>query len=71
VAKKEKDILTSLGSSIRKERIGQGMSQNQLAYETNLTREFINKVESGRNNISVKKLHLISEALSIKIKDLF
>ncbi len=71
VSKKDKTILMIVGDNIRKERLSQHISQNQLAYETGLTREFINKVESGKYNISVKKLHLISEALGIKIKLLF
>jgi transcriptional regulator with XRE-family HTH domain len=71
VAKKEKDILILLGNTIRKERIKQKLSQNQLAYETNLSREFINKVESGKYNISVKKLFLIADTLGLSLKQLF
>ena len=69
--KKDKDILILLGNNIRKARIKYNLTQAQLAFEANLTREFINKVETGKYNISVKKLSLISECLGIKLKDLF
>ena len=60
-----------MGANIKKARLKQSLSQNQLAFETNLTREFINKVESGKYNISVKKLSKIADCLGIKLKDLF
>lgn len=69
--KGENSITVIVGGNIRKIRIAQKLSQNQLAYETGLTREFINKVENGKNNISIAKLALIAEALNIAPKKLF
>ena len=69
--KTENNILIIVGTNIRKIRISQNLSQNQLSYETGLTREYINKIESGKYNISIKKLSLISEALNVDIKSLF
>lgn len=68
--KKANRINDIVGGNIRKIRIVQKLSQNQLAYETGLTREFINKVENGKNNISITKLALIAEALNISLKRL-
>lgn len=68
---KKKDILTVVGDNIRQIRMAQGVSQNQLAFEAGVTREFINKVESGKNNISVKNLEKIADILEVDIKDLF
>jgi transcriptional regulator with XRE-family HTH domain len=70
VKKKANRINDIVGGNIRKIRIVQKLSQNQLAYETGLTREFINKVENGKNNISITKLALIAEALNISLKRL-
>ena len=64
-------VLSALGRKIRRIRIAQKISQNQLAYETNLSREYINKVESGKHNISVKKLTQIAEAFDVDIKEFF
>jgi transcriptional regulator with XRE-family HTH domain len=68
---KKKDILTIVGDNIRQIRMSQGVSQNQLAFEAGVTREFINKVESGKNNISIKNLEKIADILEVNIKDLF
>jgi len=71
VKKGKIDIALIVGGNIRKLRITQKLSQSQLAYETGLTREFINRVENGNNNISIKKLALIAEALNTPPKKLF
>lgn len=68
---KKKDILTIVGDNIRQIRMAQGVSQNQLAFEAGVTREFVNKVESGKNNISIKNLEKIADILEVDIKDLF
>lgn len=47
------------------------MSQNQLAFEAGVTREFVNKVESGNYNISLKNLEKLATILEIEVKDLF
>lgn len=65
------NILLLIGSNIRKKRLSLKLSQNQLAFEAGLTREFVNKVESGKYNISVKTLEKIAEILSVEVKDLF
>ncbi len=64
-------INSIVGNNIRKQRIVQEISQDQLAYETGITREYINKIESGKYNITLKKLALICEALNISPKKLF
>lgn len=47
------------------------MSQNQLAFEAGVTREFVNKVESGNYNISLKNLEKLAQILEVEVKDLF
>lgn len=67
----KKDILSVVGGNIRKIRLSQKMSQNQLAFEAGVTREFVNKVESGNYNISLKNLEKLSLILEVEVKDLF
>lgn len=67
----KKDILTIVGGNIRKVRLRQKMSQNQLAFEAGVTREFVNKVESGNYNISLKNLEKLALILEVEVKDLF
>lgn len=65
------DILSIVGINIREYRIKQKMSQNQLAFEAGVTREFVNKVESGKYNISVKNLEKLALILEVEVKDFF
>lgn len=67
----KKDILSLVGSNIRKVRLSQKMSQNQLAFEAGVTREFVNKVESGNYNISLKNLEKLAQILEVEVRDLF
>jgi transcriptional regulator with XRE-family HTH domain len=66
----KKDILSVVGSNIRKIRLRQKMSQNQLAFEAGVTREFVNKVESGNYNISIKNLDNLAQILEVDVKEL-
>ena len=64
-------ILEIIGLNVRKLRRENKLSQAQLAFEANLTREFVNKLEAGRLNISVLKLNQIALVLSVDITALF
>ena len=64
------DILVVIGNNVRKKRTSLGLSQNQLAFEADITREFINKIEAGKNNMSIKTLERIATILEVDIKEL-
>ena len=68
--KTDTKILESIGLNIRKIRLNNKLSQGQLAFEANLTREFINKIEAGKLNVSVLKLNRIAQVLQVDIKEL-
>ncbi len=46
------------------------MSQSQLAFEAGVTREFINKLETGKYNVSILTLEKISTILETEISNL-
>lgn len=71
VVREKKNTLSIIGDNIRKIRLSHDMSQNQLAFEAGVSREFINKVESGKYNISVIKLEKIAQILEVEITVLF
>lgn len=71
VVREKKNTLSIIGDNIRKIRLSHDMSQNQLAFEAGVSREFINKVESGKYNISVIKLEKIAQILEVEITALF
>lgn len=71
MSKTQSNILKTIGLNIRKIRILKGLSQSQLAFEASLTREYINKVEAGTNNISILKLEQIALVLDVQITTFF
>ena len=66
---KEDIRLKKFGDKLRKYRLLQSISQTQLAFETGVTREYINKVENGKINITLKKIFILAEVLNIPPKD--
>lgn len=64
------DYLRRLGNQISLYRQHKGLSQEQLAEETNLDRSFISRIENGKN-VGIKNLIKICSALHINTSDLF
>ena len=54
-------------SEIRKEK---GFSQEKLALEADIDRTYMNDIEKGSRNISLKIAHKLSEALNIPLSNL-
>ena len=71
MSKEPDKILILFGDTLRKQRVAQSLSQKQLAFETGLTREFINRVENGKVNISLTNILEIAKVLNIPAKELF
>ncbi len=66
----EKAFLVQIGNRIRKLRIEADLSQEKLAFESELDRTYIGSVERGERNISVINLRKIAKALKYKTADL-
>ena len=56
-----------LGARLRKLRKAKGLSQYALAKEANISREYINKLEAGRYDVTVGTLQLIAKALGVQV----
>jgi transcriptional regulator with XRE-family HTH domain len=67
VSNEHSKILNLIGLNLRKIRLSKGLSQSQLAFEANLTREYINKVEAGKINITILNLEQIANVLEVNI----
>lgn len=67
---KEKDILVKLGDYIGKKAKVKFKSNVEFAYVCDVSETTIRRILSGEQNISVKILERICEALEIKISDL-
>lgn len=57
--------------NLRKYRVEQALSQEQLAVDAELDRTYISGLERGLENPTVLVLDKLAEALSIHISDLF
>lgn len=58
--------LESIGLAIMRERQSKGMSQEDLAGESDVARNYISRIENGHVAFSVPVLLKIAEALEIK-----
>lgn len=60
-----------MGARIRKLRQARGLSQAELARRAKITREYLNKVEAGRYDITVGVLLRLAKALRVKPQAFF
>ena len=64
-------LRNNIGRKIKHLRIENGLSQEQLAENINMSREHISCIERGKNMISIDSLYKISEFFKIDIKSFF
>ena len=66
----DKAILMSFGLSLKKIRLKKNLSQEELAYQSNLHRTYISSVERGERNISLINIVHIANALDVPLTEL-
>lgn len=66
-----KIILIQFGQNVRKIRKEKGLSQEQLAFNSNLHRTYIGMIERAEKNITLLSIVKIAKALDINITELF
>ena len=62
--------LTRFGDKVRKERLAQGYSQEELAERAGVHRTYIGMIERGEKNITLLNITKIADALRVKPRDL-
>jgi len=60
-----------IGKRIETLRKKKAISQLKFSYEAELERTYLNHIEKGRKNISVKTLHKIVKALNVSLNEFF
>jgi transcriptional regulator with XRE-family HTH domain len=65
------DIKRVVGQNIREARKAQGLSQLVLAERSELSADFIGKVERGTTSPSIESLKAIATAMNLSLGDLF
>ena len=66
----DKDLFELVGIRIRNIRKSQGVSQQILAYEVDMEKTNISRIEAGRTNVTIKNLYKIAQALGVIMKDI-
>jgi transcriptional regulator with XRE-family HTH domain len=66
----EEIFLKKIGKRIRKLRLEESLSQEKLAFQSNLDRTYIGSVERGERNIAIINLNKIAKALNISVSKL-
>lgn len=61
------ELLNRIGLNIKVERTIKKLTQAQLAEKVEVHEKYIGKIESGKQNITVKTLNKIANALNINI----
>ena len=65
------NILSAYGSTVRKIRQSQNVSQEKFADLCGLHRTYISDIELGKRNVSLENIEKMANALDIKISELF
>jgi len=65
------DAQVKLGKAIREARKQLGYSQEEFAHECGLHRTYIGVIERGEKNVALNNIVRISEALEMRVTDLF
>lgn len=65
------DIMVRFGQAVRKLRLGQEISQEELAERCGLHRTYISDVELGKRNVSLENIERIATSLNKSLVELF
>lgn len=65
------DILIRYGQAVRKVRLEQGISQEELANRCSLHRTYISDVELGKRNLSLENIERIALSLDKTLSEFF
>ncbi|MBN2286831.1 MAG: helix-turn-helix transcriptional regulator [Tissierellales bacterium] len=69
--KKKSNILIKFGKRVKEERLRRGLSQEDLADLAGVHRTYIGMIERAEKNITLENIERITNALQIKISDIF
>ena len=70
MALSESDLLTRIGSRVRRARSESGLTIKELAASASLSPRFVSQLEAGQANIAVGRLAQIATALEISLAEL-
>lgn len=66
----KKDVLLKFGKQVRKIRLEQNLSQEELADKAGVHRTYIGMIERAEKNITLENIEKIAKALGVSPKEL-
>jgi transcriptional regulator with XRE-family HTH domain len=70
VMQKSNEYLLAIGNNIRRLRNEKGISQQELADNSNIAKSTVQRIENGSLNPTILMLNTISESLSTSLEEL-
>jgi transcriptional regulator with XRE-family HTH domain len=71
MSRMSKDVQKLVGHNARRLRIAAGLSQAEVAIKMGVDRAYVSGLELGQRNATIVSLWHLSQALGIKVGDLF
>ncbi|MFS8048040.1 helix-turn-helix domain-containing protein [Rhizobium sp. BR 314] len=65
------DVRQTIGWNLRRLRVIKGLSQERLAFEAEIDRSYVGRVERGTENVTVATLEAFAKVLSVNVSELF
>lgn len=65
------NAVQKFGARIKKIRKAKGMTQEQLTEKARIDYSFMNRIEGGKKNPSLKTIAKLARALGVKLSELF
>lgn len=67
----KRDILLQFGKKVKEERLGKGLSQEDLAAKAGVHRTYIGMIERAEKNITLENAEKVIKALGLTFADFF
>jgi transcriptional regulator with XRE-family HTH domain len=68
---REEKFIKELGKNIRRIRLANHLTQEQLAFEAGISLKQVNRIELGQINTSVSQIYVLAKVLDIPVKGIF
>lgn len=64
------ELTVSFGLRVREQRKLKQISQEKLAFLSNIDRSYMGRIERGEVNITIEKIYELAKSLDVSVKDL-
>lgn len=64
------ELTVSFGLRVREQRKLKNISQEKLAFLSNIDRSYMGRIERGEVNITIEKIYELAKSLDVSVKDL-